>query len=1178
MLHSQEVEIIVPDRIQKPEQLPLFLSVGPTLTMILPILLMTIVNSKIAGSNYSSFIYMSLVTGGTGCLLGVIWGLVNALYRKRRLRKQQEAAQKEYDRYLETMHEHLLRCAEDNRAYLCQKYPYIGDIDENNIDSYIWMRDSSDDDFGFVRIELGRVPSEMRLRCDGGRKQMFPDENSRRAAELVDEFSTLTEAPRGINFVRDRFVGINLEEDETSRMEAVLNIILSIAVSVDCDDARICIFYDENDKSQRKMVSSLKMLPHLWDDGRRIRLLSGKRDTFFEVATRLELGISLHNPYYLVFILSDKDIRNQPIYKRLTDRREDDRFSVFEIGDRESLPGAFRTFVDSNTYPRTERISYTQGEKLSRVLASKFRMSASESDEIPQFVDYMDMYGISGREDLNILGRWSVGAPSKSLKALIGIGEGGVKIYLDIHEKAHGPHGLIAGTTGSGKSELIETYLLSLCMNYSPADVNFFLIDYKGGGTGKVVMNLPHCAGCISNLSGNEIGRSLKAIASENQRRQRMLKEAGVSHADDYGILFHAGTVSEPMPHLILIIDEFAELKKEEPEFMKQLISLAAVGRSLGIHLILATQKPAGVVDDKIWSNSHFKLCLKVQDKQDSIDMLHRADAAFLTNPGSCCMQIGNDEYFTEFQTAYSGSIYAEGRRTPTAFLLDEIGKREGGNFSTGDKNSKTVLQTLSELITEEANNEQIGTARKLWMDELPTRIELADLADEGSRMMKKSGLHADKDRFFLLGMYDNPSDQRQGCICYAPSRHGYLCIGGGPASGKTQVLRTLLTQMEAPDEFVIVDQRGGGLDSFAFRGECLGLLDNPEGTDVFFYHLEREFRQRKNADPKNNIFVLIDGIRDFLAGLNEKRNEEFSRFLSEGIGCRIFFVVTCLSVADIPASMFAKFQTTLALNMNDKFQYGDMLRCYKSEVFPRENVPGRCLFKVKERVLECQIATETGKFTLHSSSDADEDIPKKGRRFPFIPPWPEYSGMIGDFRRERTGDKGRMVLPVGYSLKTGYVRGVDITAGGSVIVSGNNGSGANLLFEEIVMSLADLFGMKEGDYLAIDNPREFLSDLDNCRLISKEPGRLKIVLFDSDKDTDLLVSEAGRMLLSGEQGIHLGIGAANHRILDFSDLGYACLSTKLPEGYGFMKTNLCKHTIRIRIPGMGKEEDDDND
>lgn len=141
---------------------------------------------------------------------------------------------------------------------------------------------------------------------------------------------------------------------------------------------------------------------------------------------------------------------------------------------------------------------------------------------------------------------------------------------------------------------------------------------------GNLFAKLPHVLGRISNLSGNQIHRAMVSIKSENVRRQKLFNESGVNNINAYTTLYKHGEVKEPIPHLFIVIDEFAELKREEPDFMRELISVAQVGRSLGVHLILATQKPAGTVDDNIWSNSRFHLCLRVQDRQDSMDMLHK--------------------------------------------------------------------------------------------------------------------------------------------------------------------------------------------------------------------------------------------------------------------------------------------------------------------------------------------------------------------------------------------------------------------------------------------------------------------------------------------------------------------------------------------------------------------------
>ena len=167
---------------------------------------------------------------------------------------------------------------------------------------------------------------------------------------------------------------------------------------------------------------------------------------------------------------------------------------------------------------------------------------------------------------------------------------------------------------------------------------------------------LPHLNGAITNIDGREIERSLLSIRAELRKRQELFAQYSVNHIDAYIKKYKAGETDKPLPHLILIVDEFAELKSDQPEFMKELISTARIGRSLGVHLILATQKPSGVVDNQIWSNSKFKLCLKVQNKEDSTEVLKSPLAAEIKEPGRAYLQVGNNEIFQLFQSAYSGA------------------------------------------------------------------------------------------------------------------------------------------------------------------------------------------------------------------------------------------------------------------------------------------------------------------------------------------------------------------------------------------------------------------------------------------------------------------------------------------------------------------------------------------
>ena len=198
---------------------------------------------------------------------------------------------------------------------------------------------------------------------------------------------------------------------------------------------------------------------------------------------------------------------------------------------------------------------------------------------------------------------------------------------------------------------------------YKRQEIAFVLVDFKGGDMARPFLKAPHLSAIISNLSGNILYRALVSLEAEVKSRQRIFNESaqtlGIDKIDinSYHKYFKEGRLTLPLPHLVIVIDEFAQLKSQRPEFMTKLVEIAQVGRSLGIHLILATQKPSGVVDPQIWSNSRFKACLKVLDKQDSIEMINRPDAALIKLPGRAYIQVGYDEIFEQLQSGYSGCL-----------------------------------------------------------------------------------------------------------------------------------------------------------------------------------------------------------------------------------------------------------------------------------------------------------------------------------------------------------------------------------------------------------------------------------------------------------------------------------------------------------------------------------------
>jgi len=319
------------------------------------------------------------------------------------------------------------------------------------------------------------------------------------------------------------------------------------------------------------------------------------------------------------------------------------------------------------------------------------KTAGSESD-IPNFVPFLEMYNARHVEDIDLQNKWF--RPVDYSKRLddkipfevpIGRTKNNELFRFNLQDQIDGPHGLAAGTTGAGKSELLQTLVAALAIEHHPYYLAFFLIDYKGGSTFSVFEKMPHTVGNVSDLDATQAERALVALKSELRYRKSVFREVNVANINEYHQIFmeyqefrRSGRPSprgiklpalmQPVPHLVIIIDEFAELKQELAHFMPEMSRIARVGRSLGVHLILATQRPSGAVSEEIRANSQFALCLRVKSVADSRDMIRASDAAYLPNEirGRAYRQRGNDP-IEQFQAAYVGMEYKpEGESIPS--------------------------------------------------------------------------------------------------------------------------------------------------------------------------------------------------------------------------------------------------------------------------------------------------------------------------------------------------------------------------------------------------------------------------------------------------------------------------------------------------------------------------------
>lgn len=737
-IETEPVEIEEPPKEMKSKKKPVLMTIGPSFTMAIPMLLgalLMIASSKVSGRATGLFMYSGLVMAVSSALIGIIWGTVNMRYQKKTEAENETHRYEAYSNYLVKKTEEIKDKYSHNQTALNRMYPDVQsclEYDENS--TMLWNRNAAHEDFISCRLGQGDIDFQVPIQVPKERFRLDRDELAEKPEFINKNYKTLTKVPILLNLLEHKLVGVVGGNGKKGAIQVAKILAAQLAACNCYTDVKMIFVYDGNNSDDFGQWEFAKWLPHVWAEDKKIRYIASNKleagEVFYEIAKifrqRLENAPTISServipkPYFVMFLSDPALIEEELIAKYVFDSSDVIGLStVILSSSSEMLPNACEYIVENDGFfkgiynvsaqkeDRTEIhfdvVDSRKLEEFSRRLSNIEVQEMETGGEIPNSLTFFEMYGINKPSDLKAEERWLKNRNYDNIRGLIGQKSGGAPCYMDVHEKYHGPHGLVAGTTGSGKSETLQTYMLSLAINYSPDDIGFFIIDYKGGGMANLFEGLPHMIGQISNLSGNQVYRAMVSIKSENRRRQRIFTEHGVNNINNYTKLYKNKEASVPIPHLFIIIDEFAELKREEPDFMKELISVAQVGRSLGVHLILATQKPGGTVDDNIWSNSKFRLCLRVQDRQDSNDMLHKPDAAYITQAGRCYLQVGNDEVYELFQAGWSGAPYEENLesgKTEIAKLLTINGKTEiTGGHTRAVRKEKILYNWISALV-----------------------------------------------------------------------------------------------------------------------------------------------------------------------------------------------------------------------------------------------------------------------------------------------------------------------------------------------------------------------------------------------------------------------------------------------------------------------------------------------
>ncbi|MCS0636492.1 type VII secretion protein EccCa [Streptomyces sp. LP05-1] len=861
--------------------------------------------------------------------------------------------------------------------------------------SRVWERRVGDDDFGQVRVGLGSQELATPLVAP----ETAPvDELEPLAAGAMRQFltahSTLDGLPMAVSL--RAFAQLTVSGDEESVRGAARAMVGSLAALHSPEDLVIAVAAG---RDTVPLWEWAKWLPHVQapgsGDGAGTRRLITTDAVELEtmLAGRLEGrprfqpgGQPLLDQPHVVIVLDGPSV--PPMSPLAGEGLQG--VTVVELvpgepaeirGDLSMVvrPGALR--LESHhglVYDGTpDRLGPEAAEALARQLAP-LRVAAGGDDDQPLLanLDFTDLLNLGDAASVDVARTWRPRSQSERLRVPIGVGEDGVPLMLDLKEAAQegmGPHGLCVGATGSGKSELLRTLVLGLAVTHSSETLNFVLADFKGGATFAGMSRMPHVAAVITNLADDLtlVDRMGDSIRGELNRRQEMLRDAGnYANIHDYEKARAAGAPLQPLPSLVLVIDEFSELLTAKPDFIDMFVQIGRIGRSLGVHLLLASQRLEEGRLRGLETYLSYRIGLRTFSAAESRAAIGVPDAYHLPNvPGSGYLKFGTDEML-RFKAAYVSGVYRTGSRdalpsgplpvdrAPAVFTAAPVPVRYARPAATaavpaprgGDD---ALADTVLDVIVRRLEGRGVE-AHQVWLPPLdnppPLDELLPGLAGVPGRGLTQPGYEGAGRLIVPLGVVDKPFEQRRDTLYRDFSgAAGHMQIVGGPQSGKSTLLRTLvsafaLTHTPHEVQFYGLDFGGGSLSSVAGLphvggvasrldpekvrrtvAEVYGILTRREeyfrtaGVDSIATY--RRLRARGDISvaeqPWGDVFLVIDGWGNFRTDY-EGLEPAVVDIAARGLGYGIHVVVTASRSMEVRANMKDHLMNRLELRLGD--------------------------------------------------------------------------------------------------------------------------------------------------------------------------------------------------------------------------------------------------------------------
>lgn len=1116
---EEEIEIKQPLPKPQKNKKNLILSLIPSIVMLA---LMVVMRGILGGGG--TFVIYSVCSMG----IGIVMSVVTYFYDVKEHKKAKEKREKEYREYISQKEQEVLSARVDELRIRNLIYESLSNSINEVLSFGKRIFEKSDKDKDFLDIYLGTGTVEASVPVKYTKQDFIDTEDviSQLPAEIEKKYYYIEKAPIVSRF--NSSSGVGIVGSKPMLQNILKNITLDLAIRHFYKEVKMYYMFNESDSESMQWIRWIRHTHNdeigirnfLCDDESRKILLENLYAILSDrEAAKKENEALKFDTYYVVFVLDSSTIRKHPVSRYIENCNNYGFTFVFFEEHEEFLPKGCTEIIrldsdqtggtllesangDVLTHFTYNSISDSLAETVALKLGAMTVEEVSLESELTKSISMYELLNIFTVDDLDLKERWASSQVFKSMAAPLGVKTKNEVVYLDISDKAnaHGPHGLVAGTTGSGKSEILQTYVLSMATLYHPYDVGFVIIDFKGGGMANQFKDLPHMMGAITNIDGREINRSLLSIKAELVKRQSLFAQAGVNHINDYIKLFKKGAVEQPLPHLIIIVDEFAELKAEFPDFMKELISAARIGRTLGVHLILATQKPAGVVDAQIWSNSKFKLCLKVQTKEDSNEVIKTPLAAEIVEPGRAYFQVGNNEIFELFQSAYSGVKVTDDGDDKTKifsiYALNNWGKKTmvyTNKKKNQSENAKNQLQVIVDYVDAYCKSSGIATLSGICLPSLADVIKKDALAE-----FTKSSQSV----VVPVGVYDDPERQDQGNYCIDLSENNTYIIGSA-MTGKTTLLQTMMLQLMnyyTPSEVnvYIIDCGNMTLKSFENSNIVGGVALTSEEDKItnLFKLIFRIMDERKKTFSDKGlgthrayveagytgmpqIVLIINNLAAFKE-YYDNLSDDFLALSREGNSLGISIVATATQTNAMNYKALSNYGTRISFVCNDTNEYMNLFDRCRME--PKDTA-GRGLCVIDKRIMEFQTALcVEGDKEYIRVENIKKEINVCNQKYPTqhavpIPVVPEII-RFSTIKADNTLYKNNYRVPMGIQYSTVQYTMLDLTSIGLIATLGREKSGRTNFVKHMMSAIqTNLFGSITEAYV-IDNPERTLQDI----------------------------------------------------------------------------------------------------